>query len=123
MEPSRLKSGSFFKPVDFVAKPPLEGLFGLHGMQSGDGSSILTAAHPKPIRWPTRPRRLASLTSVDDGAPGRRVAGHLGNRARRQGPGARAFEKMELPEPKGFDKPAHLEAIGPRLRSVDDFRQ
>jgi hypothetical protein len=23
-------------------------------------------------------------------------------------PGARAFEKMELPEPKGFDQPAHL---------------
>ena len=118
MEPSRLKNGSFFRPVDFVAKPPLEGLFGLHGMQSGDGSSILTAAHPKPIRWPTRPRRLASLTSVEDDAPGEelQVIWEIE-------PGARAFEKMELPEPKGFDKPAHLEAIGPRLRSVDDFRQ
>jgi len=70
MEPSRLKSGFFFKPVDFVAKPPLEGLFGLHGIQSGDGSSILTAAHPKPIHWATRPQHLVSLTSVEDDALG-----------------------------------------------------
>src|ERR1039457_5860592 len=28
-----------FKPVDFVAKPPLEDLFGLGGIQSGDRSA------------------------------------------------------------------------------------
>ena len=41
MEPSQLNSGFFFKPVDFVAKPPFEGLFGLGGIQSGDGSAVL----------------------------------------------------------------------------------
>jgi hypothetical protein len=42
-------------------------------------------------------------------------------------PGARAFEKMELPEPKGFDQPAHLEAFLDAVRwgaaSIADTRQ
>ena len=29
-----------FKPVDFVVKPPLEGLFCLGGIQSGDSSAL-----------------------------------------------------------------------------------
>jgi hypothetical protein len=29
-----------FKPVDFVAKPPLENLFGIGAIQSGDGSTL-----------------------------------------------------------------------------------
>jgi len=35
-------NGEFsFKPVDFVAKPLLENLFGLGGIQSGDSSALL----------------------------------------------------------------------------------
>ena len=36
-----LNSEFSFKPVDFVAKPPLEDLFGLRGIQSGDSSALL----------------------------------------------------------------------------------
>jgi hypothetical protein len=35
-----LNSEISFKPVDFVAKPPLKDLFGLGGIQSGDGSAL-----------------------------------------------------------------------------------
>ena len=36
-----LTASSSFKPVDFVAKPPLEDLFASAGIQSGDGSALL----------------------------------------------------------------------------------
>jgi hypothetical protein len=36
-----LNSEFSFKPVDFVAKPPLEDLFGLGGIQGGDSSAFL----------------------------------------------------------------------------------
>jgi hypothetical protein len=50
-----------------------------------------------------RPQHLVSLTSIEDDALGEelQVIWEIE-------PGARAFEKMELPEPKGFDQPAHL---------------
>lgn len=40
-EPSQLNSRLPLKLGDFVAKPPLEGLFALGGIQSGDGSAFL----------------------------------------------------------------------------------
>ena len=69
-----------------------------------------------------RPQQLVSLTSIEDGALGEelRVIWEIE-------PGARAFEKMELPEPKGFDQPAHLEAFLDAVRrgaaSIADTRQ
>src|ERR1035438_6445770 len=53
-----------------------------------------------------QPQHLVSLTSIEDDALGEelQVIWEIE-------PGARAFEKMELPEPKGFDQPAHLEAF------------
>lgn len=68
------------------------------------------------------PQHLVSLTSIEDDALGEelQVIWEIE-------PGARAFEKMELPEPKGFDQPAHLEAFLDAVRwgaaSVADTRQ
>jgi len=36
-----LNSEFSFKPVDFVPEPPLENLFALAGIQTGDGSALL----------------------------------------------------------------------------------
>jgi hypothetical protein len=69
-----------------------------------------------------RPQHLVSLTSIEDDALGEelQVIWEIE-------PGARAFEKMELPEPKGFDQPAHLEAFLDAVRwgaaSIADTRQ
>ena len=69
-----------------------------------------------------RPQHLVSLTSIEDDALGEelQVIWQIE-------PGARAFEKMELPEPKGFDQPAHLEAFLDAVRwgaaSIADTRQ
>ncbi|MGA2329816.1 MAG: DISARM system SNF2-like helicase DrmD [Bryobacteraceae bacterium] len=68
------------------------------------------------------PPHLVSLTSIEDDALGEelQVIWEIE-------PGARAFEKMELPEPKGFDQPAHLEAFLDAVRwgaaSIADTRQ
>jgi len=68
------------------------------------------------------PQHLVSLTSVEDDALGEllRVVWELE-------PGARAFEKMELPEPRGFDRPVYLEAFLDAVRwgaaSIADTRQ
>src|SRR5712692_5445686 len=53
-----------------------------------------------------RPQHLVSLTSIEDDALGEelQVIWEIE-------PGARTFEKMELPEPKPFGQPAHLEAF------------
>ncbi|MFB3924304.1 MAG: DISARM system SNF2-like helicase DrmD [Terriglobia bacterium] len=69
-----------------------------------------------------QPAHLVTLTSVEDDALGEelQVVWEIE-------PGARAFEKMELPEPKGFDHPAHLEAFLDAVRwgaaSIADTRQ
>ena len=69
-----------------------------------------------------RPQHLVSLASIEDDALGEelQVVWEIE-------PGARAFEKMELPEPKGFDQPAHLEAFLDAVRwgaaSIADTRQ
>jgi len=69
-----------------------------------------------------QPQHLVSLTSIEDDALGEelQVVWEIE-------PGARAFEKMELPEPKGFDQPAHLEAFLDAVRwgaaSIADTRQ
>jgi hypothetical protein len=69
-----------------------------------------------------QPQHLVSLTSIEDDALGEelQVIWEIE-------PGARAFEKMELPEPKGFDQPAHLEAFLDAVRwgaaSIADTRQ
>src|SRR5260370_31612466 len=69
-----------------------------------------------------RPQHLVSLTSVEDDALGEelQVIWEIE-------PGARAFEKMELPEPRGFDQPAHLQAFLDAVRwgaaSIADTRQ
>jgi SNF2 family DNA or RNA helicase len=68
------------------------------------------------------PQHLVSLTSIEDDALGEelQVIWEIE-------PGARAFEKMELPEPEGFDQPAHLEAFLDAVRwgaaSIADTRQ
>src|SRR5689334_20222985 len=67
-------------------------------------------------------QHLISLASIEDDALGEelQVIWEIE-------PGARAFEKMELPEPKGFDRPAHLEAFLDAVRwgaaSIADTRQ
>lgn len=67
-------------------------------------------------------QHLVSLTSIEDDALGEelQVIWEIE-------PGARAFEKMELPEPSGFDQPAHLEAFLDAVRwgaaSIADTRQ
>ena len=77
------------------------------------------ASAPQPAE---RPQHLVSLTSIEDDALGEelQVIWEIE-------PGARAFEKMELPEPKGFDQPAHLEAFLDAVRwgaaSIADTRQ
>src|ERR1039458_6057850 len=69
-----------------------------------------------------RPQHRVSLTSIEDDALGEelQVIWEIE-------PGARAFEKMELPEPKGFDQPANLEAFLDAVRwgaaSIADTRQ
>ena len=69
-----------------------------------------------------RPQHLVSLASIEDDALGEelQVIWEIE-------PGARAFEKMELPEPKGFDHPADLEAFLDAVRwgaaSIADTRQ
>ena len=69
-----------------------------------------------------RPQHLVSLTSIEDDALGEelQVVWEIE-------PGAHAFEKMELPEPQGFDQPAHLEAFLDAVRwgaaSIADTRQ
>lgn len=69
-----------------------------------------------------RPQHLVSLASIEDDALGEelQVVWEIE-------PGARAFEKMELPDPKGFDQPAHLEAFLDAVRwgaaSIADTRQ
>jgi ERCC4-related helicase len=69
-----------------------------------------------------RPQHLVSLSSIEDDALGEelQVIWEIE-------PGARSFEKMELPEPKGFDQPAHLEAFLDAVRwgaaSIADTRQ
>jgi len=69
-----------------------------------------------------RPQHLVSLTSIEDDALGEelQVIWEIE-------PGAHAFEKMELPEPTGFDHPAHLEAFLDAVRwgaaSIADTRQ
>jgi ERCC4-related helicase len=69
-----------------------------------------------------QPPHLVSLTSIEDDALGEelQVIWEIE-------PGARAFEKMELPEPRGFDQPAHLEAFLDAVRwgaaSMADTRQ
>ena len=69
-----------------------------------------------------QPQHLVSLTSIEDDALGEelQVIWEIE-------PGARAFEKMELPEPKGFDQPANLEAFLDAVRwgaaSIADTRQ
>jgi hypothetical protein len=69
-----------------------------------------------------RPQHLVSLTSIEDDALGEELQVMWEIE-----PGARAFEKMELPEPKGFDQPAHLEAFLDAVRwgaaSIADTRQ
>jgi superfamily II DNA or RNA helicase len=70
----------------------------------------------------TQAQHLISLTSIEDDALGEelQVIWEIE-------PGARALEKMELPEPKGFDHPAHLEAFLDAVRwgaaSIADTRQ
>src|SRR5713101_7970093 len=67
-------------------------------------------------------QHLVSLTSIEDDALGEelQVVWEIE-------PGACAFEKMELPDPKGFDQPAHLEAFLDAVRwgaaSIADTRQ
>jgi hypothetical protein len=51
-------------------------------------------------------RRGADGAQLEDDAPGEELQVNWEIE-----PGARAFEKMELPEPKGFDQPAHLAAF------------
>src|ERR1700694_4538199 len=69
-----------------------------------------------------QPQHLVSLTSIEDDALGEelQVIWEIE-------PAARAFEKMALPEPKGFDQPAHLEAFLDAVRwgaaSIADTRQ
>jgi ERCC4-related helicase len=69
-----------------------------------------------------QPPHIVTLTSVEDDALGEelQVVWEIE-------PGARAFEKMELPEPKGFDHPSHLEAFLDAVRwgaaSIADTRQ
>src|SRR5262249_29630521 len=69
-----------------------------------------------------RPQHLVNLSSIEDDALGEelQVIWEIE-------PGARAFEKMELPQPKGFDQPAHLEAFLDAVRwgaaSIADTRQ
>ena len=71
---------------------------------------------------PERPQHVVSLTSIEDDALGEvlRVIWELEA-------GATAFEKMELPELKGFDRPNHLEAFLDAVRwgaaSIADTRQ
>lgn len=68
------------------------------------------------------PQHLVSLTSIEDDALGEdlQVIWELE-------PGALAIEKMALPEPRGFDQPAHLEAFLDAVRwgaaSIADTRQ
>jgi len=69
-----------------------------------------------------QPCHLVSLTSVEDDALGEelQVIWEIE-------PGARAFEKIEMPEPKGFDHPAQLEAFLDAVRwgaaPIADTRQ
>jgi hypothetical protein len=69
-----------------------------------------------------QPPHVVSLTSIEDDALGEeiQVIWELE-------PGAFAFQKMELPKPEGFDRPAHLEAFLDAVRwgaaSIADTRQ
>ena len=78
------------------------------------------ASAPGPLTAP--PTHLVSLTSIEDDALGEelQVIWELE-------PGAFAFEKMELPGPSSFDRPAHLEAFLDAVRwgaaSIADTRQ
>ena len=73
-------------------------------------------------RFAEDPQHLVSLTSIEDDALGEEL-----QIIWEVEPGARAIEKMELPEPKGFDHPAHLEAFLDAVRwgaaSIADTRQ
>jgi hypothetical protein len=67
-------------------------------------------------------QHLVKLSSIEDDALGEelQVIWEIE-------PGASAFEKVELPEPKGFDEPARLEAFLDAVRwgaaSIADTRQ
>ncbi|MGC4048331.1 MAG: DISARM system SNF2-like helicase DrmD [Paludibaculum sp.] len=69
-----------------------------------------------------QPQHLVSLMSIEDDALGEEI-----QVVWEIEPGANAFEKMELPELKGFDQPAHLDAFLDAVRwgaaSIADTRQ
>jgi ERCC4-related helicase len=87
---------------------------------------VITDVHrsllPPQISLSPRVQHVVTLTSIEDDALGEelQVVWEIE-------PGAQVFEKMELPEPKGFDRPAHLEAFLDAVRwgaaSVADTRQ
>jgi ERCC4-related helicase len=68
------------------------------------------------------PSFLVSLASIEDDALGEEV-----QVVWELEPGAEAFEKLELPNPRGFDDPAHLQAFLDAVRwgaaSIADTRQ
>lgn len=69
-------------------------------------SDVRRSVAPRSATHPGEPQHLVSLVSVEDDALGEelQVIWELE-------PAARAFEKMELPTPKGFDAPAKLDAF------------
>src|SRR5580704_1660579 len=69
-------------------------------------SDVRRSVSPQSATNPTLPPHLVSLVSVEDDALGEelQVIWELE-------PAARAFDKMELPVPKGFDPPARLDAF------------
>lgn len=87
---------------------------------------VITDVHrsllPPELSLSPRAQHVVTLASIEDDALGEelQVVWEIE-------PGAQVFEKMELPEPKGFDRPAHLEAFLDAVRwgaaSVADTRQ
>src|ERR1700690_1419556 len=69
-------------------------------------SDVRRSVAPQSATNPTVPQHLVSLVSVEDDALGEelQVIWELE-------PAARAFDKMELPVPSGFDPPARLDAF------------
>lgn len=87
---------------------------------------VITDVHrsllPPELSPSSRAQHVVTLASIEDDALGEelQVVWEIE-------PGAQVFEKMELPEPKGFDRPAHLEAFLDAVRwgaaSVADTHQ
>lgn len=87
---------------------------------------VITDVHrnlvPPQLSLSPRAQHVVTLAPIEDDALGEelQVVWEIE-------PGAQVFEKRELPEPKGFDRPAHLEAFLDAVRwgavSIADSRQ